>query len=133
MEVRQLNQSNVEEYLKLRLDSLKYNPESFSSSYEEEVNNSVDVYKERLKGNSPSITLGAFKESKLVGIVTLVKENKLKLNHRINLVSMYVVPEQRELGVGKALVSEAIKISQNIESIEQIYLSVAYNNQSAKG
>ncbi|MFC4322004.1 GNAT family N-acetyltransferase [Litchfieldia salsa] len=132
MIIRQLNPTDAEDYLSIRLEALKDSPYAFASSYEEERNQSVEKYKSSFNTQSNAITFGAYEDSQLVGVVTLVKEQLLKLSHRANIVAMYIKPEKRGYGIGKALVSHVIEQANNINSIEQIYLTVVTTNVSAK-
>ena len=45
---------------------------------------------------------------------------------------MYVSPEKRGSGIGKALVVEAINKANDLEGVEQVYLTVVTTNQPAK-
>ena len=45
---------------------------------------------------------------------------------------MYVTPRKQGLGVGKALLTEAINKAKSIEVIEKINLSVVATNEAAK-
>ncbi|MEN1970494.1 GNAT family N-acetyltransferase [Lentibacillus sp. N15] len=132
MEIRKLKENDVEQYLELRLESLQKNPEAFATSYEEEKEQPVELYKNRLKEQGLSITFGAFENSQLIGIITIVRENKQKLIHRANIVSTYVIPQKRGCGIGKKLLVQAMKEAQSMEGIEQLYLTVASKNQVAK-
>ncbi|MGJ7922566.1 GNAT family N-acetyltransferase [Neobacillus sp. LXY-4] len=131
MEIRLLKPLDAEIYLRIRLEALKNSPEAFAASYQEEKNLSVEVYKNRFQAKD-SFTFGAFDKGKLVGIITLVKEKRYKLRHRANIVGMYVSPEIRGNRIGKALVTEAIKLAKDLEGVEQIKLSVVSTNQHAK-
>ncbi|WP_088102966.1 GNAT family N-acetyltransferase [Halalkalibacter urbisdiaboli] len=132
MEIRQLNRIDAEEYLSIRLEALQNSPYAFASSYEEEKNQTAEKYKNRFETPINTFTFGAFEESQLVGVVTLVKEQLLKLSHRANIVAMYIKPENRGNGIGKALISKVIEKAYNLESIEQIYLTVVTTNVPAK-
>lgn len=132
MKVRQLIAQDAEQYLNIRLEALQKAPEAFASSYEEEKNLSANKYMNRFQSPENSITFGAFIGNELVGIVTLLKETKLKLQHRANIVAMYVKQEKREQGIGKALLTEAVQRGKDTEGIEQIYLSVVTTNEAAK-
>lgn len=131
MNIKVLQPIDGESYRNIRLEALKSNPEAFASSYEEEKENSVDFYKNRLNPGLAT-TFGAFIENKLVGVVSLVIENKLKLSHRANIYAMYVTPSERGTGIGKKLMLEAINKAREIEGVEQIYLTVVTINISAK-
>jgi ribosomal protein S18 acetylase RimI-like enzyme len=131
LDVRILKAQDAEDYRNLRLEALHTNPEAFSSSYEEEKENSSEFYANRLQSDL-AFHFGAFENEKLSGIVTLVKENKLKLRHRASIFAMYVTPDQRGSGIGKRLMEEAVNTATNLAGIEQIYLSVVATNESAK-
>jgi ribosomal protein S18 acetylase RimI-like enzyme len=77
-------------------------------------------------------TFGAFVDSKLSGVVTLIVETKEKTKHKANIVAMYVCPEKRKSGIGRVLMTEAIHKAKEIKEVEQIYLSVTSSNTPAK-
>ncbi|WP_442598812.1 GNAT family N-acetyltransferase [Neobacillus sp. D3-1R] len=131
MEVRVLDSNDAEQYRKIRLEGLQTNPDSFSSSYEEEKDYLLERYKGRLNGVE-SLTFGAFFQQELVGVVTLIFETKNKLKHRANIAAMYVNPHNRMRGIGKALMVAAINKAKTLEHIEQIYLGVIASNEPAK-
>ncbi|NDI33868.1 GNAT family N-acetyltransferase [Chengkuizengella sediminis] len=130
MNIKRLDSIHAEIYKKLRLKGLKNHPSAFGSSYEEEKEFTVEVYKSRLQ--SESITLGAFKSEQLIGIVTLVKEKKNKLKHRANIYAMYVDSDYHGMGIGKSLMIEVIKKAKELDEVEQIYLSVNKENEAAR-
>ncbi|WP_331457418.1 GNAT family N-acetyltransferase [Bacillus sp. FJAT-18017] len=132
MEIRILNSlEDAEKYRSIRLESLKNIPEAFASSYEEEKDFSIENYQNEFQSNH-SFTYGAFEKGELVGIITLYKEKLYKLRHRAHIGAMYVSDSIRGLGVGKALMEEAIEKAKNLEGLEQIYLAVVSTNESAK-
>lgn len=131
MMIRRLVPQDAESYLTLRLKALQNSPESFGSTYEEEKDYSVDKYKIRFQSED-SFTFGAFEDGGLVGIITLVTEQRIKLRHRATIVAMYVSPDMRGLGIGKALIIEAINKAKELQGVEQIYLTVVTTNKSAK-
>lgn len=131
MIIRQLTPTDAENYRTIRFEALKNKPEAFSSSYEDEVEFSVEKYRGRFN-NDHTYTFGAFEGDDLVGTVTLISETKKKIKHRATIVAMYVKPDQRKLGVGKALMNMAINKAKELEKIEQIYLAVTMGNDPAK-
>lgn len=131
MEIRILKPKDAEMYKEIRLDALKGHPEAFSSSYEEEEAYSIEKFANRLKQEN-LFTFGAFVDSKLVGIVTLIFETKTKIKHRANIVAMYVCSDKRNSGIGRGLMSAAINKAKEKEEIENIYLTVTASNTPAK-
>lgn len=131
MEIRILDSNDAADYRKIRLEALQGNPEAFSSSYEEEVEFPIERTASRLDDIS-SYCFGAFKDNALVGVVSLVLEARHKIKHRANIFAMYVAPDFRKLGVGRKLMIAAIERAQNVDGIEQIYLTVNASNKPAK-
>ncbi|PLT30007.1 GNAT family N-acetyltransferase [Peribacillus deserti] len=131
MKLIQLGAQHAEPYRHIRLEALQKNPEAFGSSYEEEKDRTVEDFKHRIQAENV-YTIGAFKEETLVGIVTLVREPKRKMNHRASIFAMYVTEEHRCKGTGRKLMEEAINIAKSHSGIEQIYLSVVTSNSAAK-
>ncbi|MFA1822098.1 N-acetyltransferase family protein [Virgibacillus oceani] len=132
MEIRQLDIDDAQNYLSLRLEALQNSPYAFASSYEEEKDDAAEKYRVRFHAAKNSFTFGAFKGTQLAGVITLVSEQKVKLKHRANIVAMYVKPEERGKGIGKALINEAIQKARSMGGIEQLYLTVVTSNEAAK-
>ncbi|WP_455661616.1 N-acetyltransferase family protein [Pradoshia sp.] len=131
MEIRLLNKTDAPLYRALRLSSLKTNPDAFGSTYEKEVNYSIETFKERLEPTVDKFVLCAFNDKgSLVGIVTFMRESGLKTNHKGNVFGMYVAPECRGHGVGKLLLTELIRRAKNVDGLEQINLAVVSDNIS---
>ena len=131
MEIKQLDVNFAGEYMNLRLEALRENPEAFSSSYEEESQGSIKKYEQRLQQET-SYTFGAIDNGDLVGIVVLVTEPHKKLGHKAEIVSMYVTPRHRRSGIGRLLMTEAINKAKTLGSIEQVNLTVNAGNLAAK-
>jgi len=132
VKISQLKPDDAENYLSLRLEALQNSPLAFASSYEEEKDDSLEKYRVRFAAAKNSFTYGAFEGIQLMGVTTLVREQKMKLKHRANIVAMYVKPQYRGNGIGKALLDKAIWKAKNMEEIEQLYLTVVTSNEPAK-
>lgn len=133
MEIRLLIPADAESYWALRLEALKQNPEAFATSYEEAINRENPI--DQVAGNfttKGNYTFGAFDSKELIGVVTLVQEKADKLQHRANIFAMYVTPSKQGLGVGGALLTEAVNKAKTIEVIEKINLTVTASNEKAK-
>ncbi|MEK5233102.1 GNAT family N-acetyltransferase [Lysinibacillus sp. FSL K6-0232] len=131
MEIRLLTVADAVVYRKLRLEGLQSNPEAFGSSFEEEKDMPPELFEKRLEARY-SYTLGAFAQGELIGVATLLRESKVKLQHKASVFAVYVSPQKRGLGVGKALMLAVINKAQLLDGIEQINLTVVSSNLSAK-
>ncbi len=131
LEIRQLTAEDSVLYKALRLEALQNHPEAFGSDYETEKDRPVEQYATRLKSEQVS-TFGAFHEGELVGVVTIVCLEPVKMKHRANLFAMYVTPRTRKQQVGRQLVQEALRTLKQRPVIEQVHLSVVRTNEAAK-
>lgn len=132
MNIRILNESDAQLYQDLRLSALKINPEAFGSTYEREANFTLETVKERIKPTNDKFSLGAFDDSKLVGIVTFMREGSPKTAHKGNIYGMFVMPEKRGQDLGKSLLLELISKAKSCNGLEQINLAVVSDNKPAK-
>ncbi|WP_445491252.1 GNAT family N-acetyltransferase [Niallia sp. 03133] len=131
MNIAILEAKDAEIYRMIRLEALKTNPEAFGSSYEEESKYSLEKFETRLIGGQ-AYTLGAYEKAQLLGVVTLVLEQKNKLKHRAAINAMYVSLPKRGSGIARKLMEAAISKAKQLGGIEQIYLTVVSGNEPAK-
>lgn len=133
MNIRLLKPLDAKNYWELRLEALEHDPEAFASSYEEAIKREKPVESvTKNLSNEGNFTFGAFNGEELIGVVTMLQETSLKVRHRANIFAMYVSPKLRGLGVGKALLSEAINYAKSSETIEKLNLEVVTANVNAK-
>ena len=74
--------------------------------------------------------LGAFEET-LIGMVGFRREEGIKDRHKGLVFSMYVLPERRGHGIGKALMQELIAQAKQLAGLEQLHLAVVTTNRAA--
>jgi ribosomal protein S18 acetylase RimI-like enzyme len=132
LKIRVLDTEDADIYRELRLRSLKENPEAFLTTLEIEKEKPIEQVRNNLKTTDSRFTLGAFSDSELIGIVTFVRESNPKTIHKGNVYAMYVSPEFRGKGIGKALIQELVKRANQCDGLEQMNLTVISNNTAAK-
>ncbi|MBL8523483.1 MAG: GNAT family N-acetyltransferase [Betaproteobacteria bacterium] len=131
MIVRSLSSDNAAEYQALRLRGLLEWPSAFASSHEEEVDTPITAIAARLQPKDDGAIFGAFMDDRLVGIVGLQRETMQKLAHKAYIWGMYVAPEARKLGVGKALLQHALDHARDAMQVRQVNLGVNASNDAA--
>ena len=130
-EIRTLKDADVEAFIKLRLRALKEEPESFGASYEESAESPISEFVKRLQENDDSFVLGTF-APELVGMVGFYRRPGLKMRHKGNIWGMYVAPEVRGKGIGRALMSAALERAEKLAGLEQVLLAVVTTNDAAR-
>lgn len=129
IEIRRLDIVDTNEVRTLRLEALQNDPSSFSSSYEEERNYPITIFEKRLSQDH-SVVFGAWSKRQLVGMVTLLREQRRKTEHIGTITGMYVSPLFRRQGIAKRLMLEAIKQA-HLFGIRRLRLSVSRSNTHA--
>lgn len=134
MEIRHLNEGDIEQFRELLLYSLRESPKAFSDSPEEISSLDDQYFKSRLMivGDPPeSFVLGAL-DPNLVGMLTYRRDQRIKARHKSSVYSMYVHPELRGTGLGAQLMNEMILQAKKLPGLEQIHVWVMNSEQSAR-
>ena len=131
MKIRELVPDDAKMFQALRLAALRECPSAFASSYEEEHETPIDVVAERLVAKADRCVLGAWLESDLVGMLGLRREEMLKLAHKVFIWGMYVAPNARGHGIGRALIDQALLRAGSMNGVLQVNLGVNVTNVEA--
>lgn len=129
--IRGLEERDAEHYRVLRLRALRDEPDAFGSSYEEQVDSPLAWFAERIRESETRFALGAFDGETLIGSLMFTRETGVKQRHRGVITGMYVAPEGRGRGVGRALLLAAIERARAQAGVEQIHLAVVTRNRAA--
>jgi ribosomal protein S18 acetylase RimI-like enzyme len=133
MEVFPLSPSDAAAFRTLRLRALRDHPEAFSSSFEEEEKISVAEIAERIRKETPeNCTFGVFVNDMLAGMVHVARYTRHKIRHKAHIGGMYVVPEARGRGAGRALLDAAVAHAHRLGGVEELVLAVTVGNESAR-
>lgn len=134
VQLQLLTPSDAAAYQSVRLRALQEHPEAFGSSYEDEAHQPIEAVAARLEESDDQFVLGAWQQpNQLVGIVALHRSPRLKVRHRAGVGGMYIAPEARGQGIGKAMIQKLIALAPNkLPNLEEIILAVTVGNSAAR-
>ena len=131
MEIRYLNADDAGEWLRLRLEALKGDPEAFGASFEEYQALSPEEVKRRLWSSSDAFVVGAFDEDRLVGIAGFYRDQGIKSRHKGHVWGVYVSSAFRGKKLGRALMERLLERAWTVKGVEQILISVTSTQAAA--
>ena len=120
-------------YRELRLEALQNHPEVFGSDYETAVARPASFWTERLKvaGTPGSAQMYlAWHETEPLGLCGLAISDARKSRHSANLISMYVRPAWRRMGIADALIAACLAWARG-RDIKIVKLAVVTTNVGA--
>ena len=121
-------------YKGLRDTVLLAHPEAFTSDADSEAGKPASAYRARL-GTPPlhdgRFTLGAWRDSTLVGAVTCDRDPRIKGQHIGHVIGMMVLPQEQRGGIGRQLLALCIAEVRRASGLEMLTLSVTAGNDSA--
>lgn len=132
MIVRRLLPEECDAFWEIRLQSLRDCPEAYGSAYEEEACLSSEERKARCDWSDDNFVIGAFEGERLVGIVGLRREIRVKSRHKAVVIGMYVLPEFRAQGLGGLLMDKLIQEARQLPSLARLGIFVVAGNEGAK-
>lgn len=124
--IKLLNPQDLDAWKLIRLEALQDSPESFGSSYEEEVAHSDAEW---VKGLNSSDIFGVFKDNNLVACAGFFSLMTLKTKHRGVLWGMYTKPAYRGKGLACALIQTIIHHAKS--RVIQLHLTCVTSNVGA--
>lgn len=115
----------------LRLEALKTDPQAFGSSYEKELQQPDEQWKngiEKTLGENPQELLLIAKDGdQYIGMIGAFPKNE----NTWNIKAVYVTPNYRSKGVSKKLVAEMLSRIDSMENIQEVILSVNVMGEAA--
>jgi GNAT superfamily N-acetyltransferase len=105
----------------LRLRSVQEEPIAFSVGYDEINETPIEAIIEHLQETD---VFGAWMEDKLIGMVGMQRAAGAKVRHRATIGGMYVIPERRRQGVGRALLEAVLTYTRSLAGVRYVTLAV---------
>src|SRR5690606_27381584 len=93
----------------------------------------AEGFAERLRAPADrAVTLGAHVDGALAAMAGVARLGHAKERHRAVLWGVYVAPEHRGAGLGRAIVARAIEEARSMGGVEALSLSVDAKNAPAR-
>ena len=111
----------------LRHEALSQSAHSFGnhlSLWEAASQEQIHAMLEASASDEDGCILGAFQGRELLGMLGLIREKKVNVQHKATLWGFYVKPQGRDQGLGKALVQEMIQIATTYAGLNHLRLIV---------
>jgi RimJ/RimL family protein N-acetyltransferase len=126
--VRRLSAADAVSYRDLRLGGLRAHPEAFGASWEEESDQPLAWFADRLDRN---VIFGGERAGApgLRGIVGFYVPTGAKQMHKGVLYGMFVQPDDRGTGLPPALVARVLEHA--LQTVEEVRLTVVATNTAA--
>ena len=121
--VTQATEQNWQLYKSIRLETLKQEPQAFSSTHKDALTYPDSKWKEILNDNQ-SVYLLVSKETHVIGVGRITFSDPDELDYVAVLGGIYINIAHRKRGMGQKLIEHLIDIAKQRENIKTVKLDV---------
>ena len=132
--IRLLTEKDANLYRKIRLQSLKTDPEAFLSTYKNESKLPIEYFQHKIKNSTKDPTFGYygfFEGERLIAYAQISDGLLFKKRHIVYFYELHVDPDFRRKGYATQLINYLIGKIKKDKKIEHIELKVNSRNRSA--
>ena len=132
--IRLLTEKDINQYLKIRLQSLKTDPKAFLSTFESESKLPLEYFQHKIRNATKDPIFGYYgiiNESRLIACAQISESSLDKKRHIAYFYELYVIPEFRRKGYATRLINYLIEKIRSQKEVGQIELRVNSGNISA--
>lgn len=120
MQITKLSPNRWQDYKNLRLEAVEDSPQSFFNTVEEINAQSDESWQEKIT----NVFFAVDDADKLVGMAGYYCDTREKLAHIAKVVSVYVSPDYRSKGAGRALLMAVIEDAKAKPQVKKLQLEV---------
>lgn len=132
MHITVLQPSKVKQYRELMLQAFELAPDAFVSTAAEKQAEPESYWVKRIADpKGAGVAFGAFDGPTLIGTVALELSVKPKTKHKATDIGMYVAPQARRIGAGRALLAAAVEYANAREGTLLLTLTATEGNTPA--
>lgn len=133
MLIRRLMRGDAPVFWQLRLLALQSEPVGFAESTAEHEAIGVAGTEARIEaGNHENFVMGAFEAGQLIGTAGFYREQKAKRRQIGWIWGVFVHPDHRQKGIGRALIRSVIEQARAIEGLTAIQITAAVTQTAAR-
>ncbi|MEC9373651.1 MAG: GNAT family N-acetyltransferase [Planctomycetota bacterium] len=132
--VRRLTPDDIHAYIAIRRAMLLNAPWAFGASPEDDLGSNADEMSRALADAAEECILAVdhpTNPDELIAVAGVRRAPKLKSRHRAWIWGVYVHPDHRAKGLGRAVTQAAIEAARNWPEVEVLSLSASINSPAA--
>lgn len=120
-------------FWRLRLIAVQSEPTGFAESAAEHEALGIAGTEARIEaGNGENFVMGAFDAGQLIGTAGFYREQKEKRRQIGWIWGVFVHPDHRQKGIGRALISSTIEQTRQIPGLASIHITAAITQTAAR-